>query len=62
MEVKFPDETGEEKAEEIEIKEISVGDLLKRLGFNPFSVIVMKNCEVVGEREILTNEDKVKIL
>jgi sulfur carrier protein ThiS len=40
---------------------MSVGDLLKYLGFNPFIVIVIKNCEVVGERNLITNKDVVTI-
>jgi sulfur carrier protein ThiS len=52
------------KNEEIEIKDESITgkELLKKLDISVFVAMIMKNNEIVGENEVLTNQDKIKVL
>jgi len=50
------------KVKEIEIKEMSIEDLLDELGINPVEVIIAKNGEIVPEDDIVRNEDELKII
>jgi len=43
-------------------KDQNIESLLKKLGINPQTVIVMKNGEVVSEQEILEGNDILKII
>lgn len=60
MKIRITDEMGNEK--EIEIGNISGKDLLKHLGISAFEAIIMKNGEIVRESEILTKNDRIKII
>ncbi len=51
----------EDGVEELGFDNISVGELLNKLEIPVFMVIVTRNGKVVGEHDILTNEDKVQI-
>lgn len=61
MKLKIVNVMDKEGVQDIDIGEISVGDLLKHLKINPFNVIVMKNGVIVKEHDILTNDDRVTI-
>lgn len=51
------------KTLDIEIKkEIPISKLLKQLNISTESVIIVKNNEIALEDEIVTNEDKLKLL
>lgn len=51
----------EDGVDELDIDSISVGELLKKLDIPVFMVIVTRNGKVVGEHDILTDEDNVQI-
>jgi sulfur carrier protein ThiS len=50
--------------EKIEIKDESITgkELLKKLDISVFVAMIMKNNEIVGENEVLTYQDKIKVL
>ena len=43
-------------------KEIKVEELLRRLGLSPASSLVVKNGEVVTEREVLKEGDNIRVV
>lgn len=53
---------GNDEEKEINEDEITGKELLEKLGISAFEAMIMKNNEIVRERELLTNEDKIKIL
>ena len=62
MKIKVTDEMGNNKDVEMIIEKISVNDVLKELGIDPFVAMVMRKGEIILESEILTNEDEIKII
>ena len=62
MKIKVTDEMGNNKDVEMIIENISVNDVLKELGIDPFVAMVMRKGEIILESEILTNEDEIKII
>lgn len=51
----------EDEVKEVNIDNISVRDLLKKLDIPAFMVIVTRNGEVVREHDILTDRDNIQI-
>lgn len=47
---------------ELEISNISVKHLLKKLNLNSVEVVIKKNDEIVFEDEIVTSDDTIKII
>lgn len=43
-------------------KEITAGELLKRLGLSPASSIVIKNGEVITEKEKVREGDNIRVV
>ena len=46
----------------VEEKEITAGELLKKLGLSPASSLVVKNGEVVTEKEKLREGDNIRVI
>ena len=46
----------------VEEKEITAGELLKKLGLSPASSLVVKNGEVVTEKEKLREGDNIRVV
>jgi len=46
----------------IQEKELTAGELLKRLGLSPASSLVIKNGEVVTERERIKEGDNIRVV
>ncbi len=46
----------------IKEKEIRAGELLKKLGLSPAASLVVKNGEVVTEREVLREGDNIRVV
>lgn len=62
MKILITDGMGNDEEKEINEDEITGKELLEKLGISAFEAMIMKNNEIVRERELLTNEDKIKIL
>lgn len=62
MKVKTTDAMGHDEITEIDANEISGKDLLEKLNISTFEATISKNGEIVSEKEILTNKDKITIL
>jgi sulfur carrier protein len=56
------DGMGNDEEKEIDTESITGKELLEKLDIPLFVATIMKNNEIVGENEILTNQDKIKIL
>jgi sulfur carrier protein len=46
----------------IKEKEIKAGDLLRKMGLSPASSLVIKNGEVVTEKEVLKEGDNIRVI
>ena len=53
---------GNDEEKEIDTESITGKELLEKLDIPIFVATIMKNNEIVGENEILTSQDKIKIL
>jgi sulfur carrier protein ThiS len=62
LKILITDGMGNDEEKEINEDEITGKELLEKLGISAFEAMIMKNNEIVRERELLTNEDKIKIL
>ena len=47
---------------ELDISNISVKHLLKKLNINPVEAVIKKNDEIVFEDEIITSNDNIKVI
>ena len=47
---------------ELDISNISVKHLLKKLNINPVEAVIKKNDEIVFEDEIITSDDNIKVI
>jgi sulfur carrier protein len=62
MKIIVSDGMGNDEEKEINTDSISGKELLEKLDISLFVAMIMKNNEIVGENEILTSKDKIKIL
>lgn len=62
MKITVTDGMGNDEEKEINIEKITGGELLEKLGISVFEAMIMKNNEIVRESELLTNQDKIKVL
>jgi len=62
MKILITDGMGTDEEKEINVDEITGKELLKKIGISAFEAMIMKNNEIVLESELLTNEDKIKVL
>jgi sulfur carrier protein len=62
MKIIVSDGMGNEEEKEIETESITGKELLEKLDISVFVAMIMKNNEIVGENELLTSNDKIKIL
>jgi sulfur carrier protein len=62
MKIIVSDGMGNNEEKEIQTDSITGKELLKKLDISVFVAMIMKNNEIVGEDELLTNQDKIKIL
>jgi sulfur carrier protein len=62
MKITVTDGMGNDEEKEINAEKITGKKLLDELGISAFEAMIMKNNEIVRESEILTNQDKIKIL
>jgi len=53
---------GNDEEKEINAEKITGKELLAELDISAFEATIMKNNEIVRESEVLTNQDKIKIL
>jgi sulfur carrier protein ThiS len=56
------DGMGNDEEKEIDTDSITGKELLEKLDIPLFVATIMKNNEIVGETQILTSQDKIKIL
>ncbi|SCG86231.1 putative protein [Methanobacterium congolense] len=56
------DGMGNDEEKEINSEKITGKELLAELGISAFEAMIMKNNEIVRESELLTNQDKIKVL
>ena len=62
MKIIVTDGMGNDEEKEINSEKITGGELLEKLGISVFEAMIMKNNEIVRESEVLTNQDKIKVL
>ena len=62
MKIIVSDGMGNDEEKEIDTDSISGKELLEKLDISLFVAMIMKNNEIVGENELLTSKDKIKIL
>ena len=62
MKIIITDGMGNEEEKEINADKITGKELLSELDISAFEAMIMKNNEIVRESELLTNQDKIKIL
>jgi sulfur carrier protein ThiS len=62
MKIIVSDGMGNDEEKEIETESITGKELLEKLDIAVFIAMIMKNNEIVGENELLTSNDKIKIL
>lgn len=62
MKIIITDGMGKEEEKEIDTEKIIGKELLAELGISVFEAMIMKNNEIVRESELLTNQDKIKVL
>ncbi len=62
MLIKITDAMGDDKEIELNLEEITGGELLKKLDISIFEATITKNGEIVTESEVLTSKDKIKVL
>ena len=62
MKIIVTDGMGNDEEREINAEKITGGELLEKLEILVFEAMIMKNNEIVLESEMLTNQDKIKVL
>ena len=62
MKIIVTDGMGNDEEKEINAEKITGKELLAELGISAFEAMIMKNNEIVRESELLTNQDKIKVL
>ena len=62
MKIIVTDGMGNDEEKEIDTEKITGKELLAELGISIFEVMIMKNNEIVRESELLTNQDRIKVL
>lgn len=62
MKIIVTDGMGKDEEKEIDKEKITGKELLAELGISAFEAMIMKNNEIVRESELLTNQDKIKVL
>ena len=62
MKIIVTDGMGYDEEKEINAEKITGKELLAKLDISAFEAMIMKNNEIVRESEMLTNQDKIKIL
>jgi len=62
MKIIVTDGMGYDEEKEINEEKITGKELLAKLDISAFEAMIMKNNEIVRESEMLTNQDKIKIL
>ena len=62
MKIIVTDGMGNVEEKEIDTEKITGKELLAELGISIFEAMIMKNNEIVRESELLTNQDKIKVL
>ncbi|WP_071907310.1 MoaD/ThiS family protein [Methanobacterium congolense] len=62
MKIIVTDGMGNDEEKEINSEKITGKELLAELGISAFEAMIMKNNEIVRESELLTNQDKIKVL
>ena len=62
LKIVVTDGMGNDEEKEINAENITGKELLAELDISTFEAIIMKNNEIVQESEVLTNQDKIKIL
>ena len=62
MKIIISDGMGNDEEKEINTESITGKELLEKLDIPVFVATITKNNEIVGENQILTSEDKIKIL
>ena len=62
MKIIVSDGMGNDEEKEIDTDSITGKELLEKLDIPLFVATIMKNNEIVGETQILTSQDKIKIL
>ncbi len=53
---------GNDEEKEINAEKITGKELLSEFGISVFEAMIMKNNDIVRENEVLTSQDKIKIL
>ena len=62
MKIIVTDGMGYDEEKEINAEKITGKELLAELDISAFEAMIMKNNEIVRESELLTNQDKIKVL
>ncbi|MFZ0443036.1 MAG: MoaD/ThiS family protein [Methanobacterium sp.] len=62
MKIIITDGMGNDEEKEINAEKITGRELLSELGISVFEAMIMKNNDIVRENEVLTSQDKIKIL
>jgi sulfur carrier protein ThiS len=62
MKIIVTDGMGNDEEKEINAEKITGKELLAELDISAFEAMIMKNNEIVRESEVLTNQDKIKVL
>ena len=62
MKIIVTDGMGNDEEKEIDTEKITGKELLAELGISAFEAMIMKNNEIVRESELLTNQDRIKVL
>ena len=62
MKIIVTDGMGNDEEKEINSEKITGKELLAELDISAFEAMIMKNNEIVRESELLTNQDRIKVL
>jgi sulfur carrier protein ThiS len=62
LKIIITDGMGNDEEKEIDAERITGKELLSELGISVFEAMIMKNNDIVRENEVLTSQDKIKIL
>jgi len=62
MKIVITDGMGNDEEKDIDADTLTGKELLDVLGISTFEAMIMKNNEIVRESEVLTSQDKIKIL
>ena len=62
MKIVITDGMGNDEEKDIDADTLTGKELLDVLGISAFEAMIMKNNEIVRESEVLTSQDKIKIL